>query len=54
MVKLDMKDEAKAVLQQLLERYPKSDAARGAKERLQALSSPPKKKQPAAKSRKQP
>jgi TolA-binding protein len=53
MVKLDMKDEAKAVLQQLLERYPKSEAARGAKERLQALSSSAKKKQPASKGRKQ-
>jgi tol-pal system protein YbgF len=49
MVKLDMKDEARAVLQQLLERYPKSDAARGAKERLQTLAPPARKKQPAAK-----
>ena len=54
MVKLDMKDEAKAVLQQLLERYPKSDAARGAKERLQTLSSPAKKKPSATTRRKQP
>jgi tol-pal system protein YbgF len=48
MVKLDMKDEAKAVLEQLIDRYPKTDAARGAKERLAALA-PPKKKQPATK-----
>ncbi len=48
MVKLDMRDEAKAVLQQLLERYPKTDAAKGAKERLQTLTAASKKKQPAA------
>jgi tol-pal system protein YbgF len=43
MLKLDMKDEAKGVLEQLLERYPKTDAAHGAKERLASLT----KKKPA-------
>jgi tol-pal system protein YbgF len=46
MAKLDMKAEAKAVLEQLLDRYPRSDAAAGAKERLQALAPPPAKKKP--------
>ena len=48
MAKLDMKAEAKAVLEQLLERYPRSDAAVAAKERLQALApATPRKKSPA-------
>jgi len=37
MLRLDMKDEAKAVLGQLLERYPKAKAAAKAKERLAEL-----------------
>lgn len=45
MAKLEMKAESKAVLEQLLDRYPRSDAAAAAKERLQALA-PPKKKPP--------
>jgi tol-pal system protein YbgF len=48
MAKLDMKAEAKAVLEQLLDRYPRSDAAAGAKERLQALAPTPAKKKPSA------
>lgn len=37
MVRLELKDEAKAVLGQLVERYPKSKAAARAKERLAEL-----------------
>jgi tol-pal system protein YbgF len=48
MIRLDMKDEAKAVLEQLLERYPRSEAAKLARERLSALAPPPA-KTPAAK-----
>ncbi|ABS27586.1 tetratricopeptide repeat protein [Anaeromyxobacter sp. Fw109-5] len=48
MVKLEMKTEAKAVLEQLLERYPRSDAAKTAKERLAALTPPSAKKKPPA------
>jgi TolA-binding protein len=51
MAKLDMKAEAKAVLEQLLDRYPRSDAAAAAKERLQTLAPTPAKKKPAAKKR---
>lgn len=46
MLRLEMKDEAKAVLEQLLGRYPRSDAAKLAKERLSALAPAPAKKKP--------
>ncbi len=45
MVKLDMRDEAKAVLEQLVDRYPRSEAAKAARERLSSLA--PAKKKPA-------
>ena len=41
MLRLDMKDDARAVLEQLLQKYPKDDAAKRAKERLAELSPPP-------------
>ncbi|HET7826549.1 MAG TPA: tetratricopeptide repeat protein [Anaeromyxobacter sp.] len=41
MLKLEMKDDAKAVLDQLVEKYPKSKAAKGAKERLADLQPAP-------------
>ena len=41
MLKLDMKDDAKSVLTQLLDKYPKDDVAPMAKERLAELSPPP-------------
>ena len=41
MLRLDMKDDAKSVLQQLLEKYPKDEVAPKAKERLAELSPPP-------------
>jgi TolA-binding protein len=41
MLRLDMKDEARAVLGQLVERYPKVKAAAKAKERIAELSPPP-------------
>jgi TolA-binding protein len=41
MVRLEMRDEARAVLGQLLERYPKAKVAAKAKERLDELSPPP-------------
>ena len=40
MVKLDLRDDAKAVLQQLLSKYPKSKAAARAKDRLAELQPP--------------
>jgi TolA-binding protein len=54
MVELGMKDEAKAVLGQLVQKYPKAPAAAKAKARLSELSQPPPKpaapkKKPAAK-----
>lgn len=52
MVKLEMKDDARAVLEQLVEKYPKSKAAARAKERLAELAPPPppaEKKKPAPK-----
>jgi TolA-binding protein len=51
MVQLGMKDEAKAVLGQLVQKYPKAPAATKAKARLTELSPPakppPPKKKPA-------
>ncbi len=52
MLKLEMKAEAKAVLEQLLERYPRADAAGEAKERLKALAPPAPKRKPAPPARK--
>jgi len=49
MVKLDMKDDAKAVLHQLIAKYPKHKAVARAKERLAELQPPPAKKKPATK-----
>jgi TolA-binding protein len=49
MLRLDMKDEARAVLGQLLERHPKAKAAAKAKERLAELSPPPAAPAPAPK-----
>jgi tol-pal system protein YbgF len=53
MVRLEMKDDATAVLEQLVEKYPKDDAAKRARERLKELApppaSPPKKPAPAKK-----
>jgi TolA-binding protein len=43
MLRLEMKDDAVSVLRQLLERYPKSDAAAKAKARLAELAPPPAK-----------
>ena len=52
MVNLEMKDDARAVLEQLVEKYPKSKAAARAKERLAELAPPPaEKKKPAPKKR---
>jgi tol-pal system protein YbgF len=50
MVSLDMKDDARAILEQLAEKYPKSKAAARAKARLAELAPPPaapEKKKPA-------
>jgi TolA-binding protein len=47
MLRLDMREEAKAVLEQLLDRHPRSDAAKMARERLSSLAPAPKKKTPA-------
>ncbi|HET8541835.1 MAG TPA: tetratricopeptide repeat protein [Anaeromyxobacter sp.] len=41
MLRLDMKDDARAVLDQLVEKYPKSKAAGRAKDRLTELPPPP-------------
>ncbi len=52
MVNLDMKDDARAVLEQLVQRYPKSKAAGRARARLAELAPPPppaEKKKPAPK-----
>jgi TolA-binding protein len=54
MLRLEMKDDARAVLEQLVEKYPKHKAAGRAKERLAELAPPPpppadKKKPPAPK-----
>jgi TolA-binding protein len=50
MLKLEMKDDARAVLEQLTEKYPKTKAASRARERLAELSPPPvEKKKPAPK-----
>jgi tol-pal system protein YbgF len=51
MLKLDMKDDAKAVFEQVVEKYPKSRAAARAKDRLAELAPPPpeKKKAPSKK-----
>ncbi len=54
MVNLDMKDDARAILEQLVEKYPKSKAAARAKTRLAELAPPPpppEKKKPAPKKR---
>ncbi len=50
MLKLDMKDDAKAILHQLLSKYPKSKAAAKAKGRLAELQ-PAAQKRGAAKKR---
>ncbi len=49
MVNLDMKDDARAILEQLVEKYPKAKAAARAKARLAELAPPPapEKKKPA-------
>lgn len=52
MLKLEMRDDAKAVLEQLVEKYPKAKAASQAKARLADLAPPPPppdKKKPAPK-----
>jgi len=49
MLKLEMKDDAKAVLEQLVSKYPKSKAAAAAKERIAELSPAPAPKKPAPK-----
>jgi len=41
MIRLEMKDDAKAVLEQLVQRYPKDKVAARAKERIAELSPPP-------------
>ncbi len=51
MLALDMKDEAAAVLAQVVEKYPKSDAAKRASARLAELS-PPEKPEKAEKAEK--
>ncbi len=53
MVNLDMKDDARAILEQLVEKYPKSKAAARAKARLAELTPAPapEKKKPAPKKR---
>lgn len=43
MIRLDMKGDAAAVLEQLVERYPKSEAAARAKQRLAEIAPPPEK-----------
>jgi tol-pal system protein YbgF len=43
MLALDMKDDAKGILGQAMEKYPKTDAARRARTRLDELSPEPKK-----------
>jgi TolA-binding protein len=53
MLKLDMREEAKDILQQLVERYPKTDAAKTAKERLASLAPAKKKATPAPRHRQQ-
>jgi len=52
MARLDMKDEAAAVLGQLIEKYPKSDAAAKARARLQELAPAPEKSQKPEKAQK--
>lgn len=49
MVRLDLKDDAKAVLEQLVQRYPKDKAAARAKERMAELFPPAERKRPAPK-----
>jgi tol-pal system protein YbgF len=52
MVNLDMKDDARSILEQLVEKYPKSKAAARAKARLAELAPPPppaEKRKPAPK-----
>lgn len=44
MLRLEMKDDARAILEQLVEKYPKSKAASRAKERLVEVSASEKKK----------
>ncbi len=57
MIRLDMKDDARAVLRQLVEKYPKHKAAAKAKERIAELAPPQappaaaEKKKPAPKKR---
>ncbi len=52
MLNLDMKDDARAILEQLVEKYPKSKAAARARTRLAELAPPPvEKKKPAPKKR---
>ncbi len=53
MLNLDMKDDARAILEQLVEKYPKSKAAARAKARIAELAPPPpvEKKKPAPKKR---
>ncbi len=41
MLKLDLRDDARAVLEQLVQKYPKDKAAARAKERLAELAPPP-------------
>jgi TolA-binding protein len=47
MLRLEMREDATSVLHQLVERYPKSDAAAKAKARLAELAPPPAKGKPA-------
>ncbi len=51
MVNLDMTDDARAILEQLVQKYPKSKAAARAKGRLAELAPPPEKKKTAPKRR---
>ncbi len=52
MLKLEMKDDAISVLRQLVERYPRSEAAAKARARLKELAPPPPARKPAEKPRK--
>jgi tol-pal system protein YbgF len=49
MLRLEMKDDARAVLEQLVQKYPKDDATKRAKERLKELAPAPAAKKPAPK-----
>jgi TolA-binding protein len=54
MLRLEMKDDAASVLRQLVQRYPKSDAAAKARARLAELAPSPEKPKPPEKKRADP